>query len=285
MDRLKDKIALVTGSSRGIGAAIGALFAREGAKVALHGRDVDALSAVLADIVRAGGEAIDVTADVTKFSDIEAMRRRIEREFGPLDILVANAGGSFTTPGPIEETSEEEWRASIDGNLTATFLTIKSFLPRMKERRTGNIVTISSAAARRPYPMAPIAYAAAKAGIEILTQDLAGQVGPYGIRANCIAPETILTERNKTRIPSGSEKISSTCIRSSVSAHPRTSHTRRSISRPMMRRGSPALPWTSLAGRSWSERHAALSALSSANGEHVLRLAHAPQRVPTHRRQ
>ena len=285
MDRLKDKIALVTGSSRGIGAAIGALFAREGAKVALHGRDVDALSAVLADIVRAGGEAIDVTADVTKFSDIEAMRRRIEREFGPLDILVANAGGSFTTPGPIEETSEEEWRASIDGNLTATFLTIKSFLPRMKERRTGNIVTISSAAARRPYPMAPIAYAAAKAGIEILTQDLAGQVGPYGIRANCIAPETILTERNNTPYPQVSEKISSNCIRSSVSEHPRTSHTRRSISRRMMQRGSPALPWTSLAGRSWSERHAALSALSSANGEHVLRLAHAPQRVPTHRRQ
>src|SRR5262249_12626488 len=86
---------------------------------------------------------------------IEAMRRRIEREFGPVDILVANAGGSFTTPGPIEQTSEEEWRASIDGNLTATFLTIKSFLPRMKERRTGSIITMSSAAARRPYPMSP----------------------------------------------------------------------------------------------------------------------------------
>ena len=67
----------MTGSSRGIGAAIAALFAREGAKVALHGRDVNALSAMLADIVQAGGEAIDVTADVTKFSDIEAMRRRI----------------------------------------------------------------------------------------------------------------------------------------------------------------------------------------------------------------
>jgi 3-oxoacyl-[acyl-carrier protein] reductase len=202
MDRLKDRVALVTGSSRGIGAAIAAQFVREGAKVALHGRDVDALSAVLAEIVQAEGEVIDVTADVTKFSDIEAMRRRIEREFGPVDILVANAGGSFTTPGPLEETSEEGWHASIDGNLTATFLTIKSFLPRMKERRTGNIITMSSAAARRPYPMSPIAYAAAKAGIEILTQDLAAQVGPYGIRANCIAPETILTERNKQRIPS-----------------------------------------------------------------------------------
>ncbi len=206
MDRLKDKIALVTGSSRGIGAAIAALFAREGAKVALHGRDVHALSEVLADIVQAGGQAIDVTADVTKFGEIEAMRGRIEREFGPIDILVANAGGSFTTPGPLEQTSEDEWRASIEGNLTATFLTIKSFLPRMKERRTGNIITISSAAAHRPYPMAPIAYGAAKAGIEILTQDLAGQVGPYGIRANCIAPETILTERNRQRIPSAQQQ-------------------------------------------------------------------------------
>jgi len=205
MDRLKDKVALVTGSSRGIGSAIAALFAREGAKVALHGRDVEALSAVLADIVQGGGKAVDVTADVTKFGDIEAMRRRIEREFGSVEIVVANAGGSFTTPGPIEETSEEEWRASIDGNLTATFLTIKSFLPRMKERRTGNIITISSAAARRPSHMSPIAYAAAKAGIEILTQDLAAQVGPYGIRANCIAPETILTERNRMRIPSGQQ--------------------------------------------------------------------------------
>src|SRR5262245_25171051 len=194
MDRLKDKVALVTGSSRGIGAAIAALFAREGAKVALHGRDTEALSAVLADIMQAGGKGIDVTADVTKFTDIESMRRRIEGALGPVDLLVANAGGSFTTPGPLEQTNEEEWRASIDGNLTATFLTIKSFLPRMKERRTGNIITVSSAAARRPYAVAPIAYATAKAGIEILTQDLTAQVGPYGIRANCIAHETLLTE-------------------------------------------------------------------------------------------
>ena len=190
---LAGKRALVTGASRGIGAAIAKLFALEGAKVALHGRDTQALSAVQAEIVQAGGETAYVTGDITKFSDIEAMRWRIEREFGPVDILVANAGGSFTTPGPIEQMSEEEWQASIDGNLTATFLTIKSFLQRMKERKTGNIITISSAAARRPYPVAPVAYAAAKAGIEILTQDLAGQVGPYGIRANCIAPETILT--------------------------------------------------------------------------------------------
>jgi 3-oxoacyl-[acyl-carrier protein] reductase len=89
----------------------------------------------------------------------------------------------------------------LDGNLTATFLTIKSFLPGMKERRAGNIITISSAAGRRPHPRSPIAYSVAKAGIELMTQDVAAQAGPYCIRANCIAPETILTERNKQRIP------------------------------------------------------------------------------------
>lgn len=201
MGRLNGKITLVTGSSRGIGAAIARLFAQEGAKVAVHGRDATAISAVQAEIERAGGQAMQAAADVTKFTEIEALRRQVEQAFGPIDILVTNAGGSFTMPGPLEQTSEEGWHASVDGNLTATFLTIKSILPGMKERKSGNIITISSAAARRPHPGSPIPYAAAKAGIEILTQDLAAQVGPYGIRANCIAPETILTERNEQRIP------------------------------------------------------------------------------------
>ena len=202
---LAGKVALVTGSSRGIGAAIARLFAAEGTKVAVHGRDVTALSAVRAAIERGGGggggRVVQVAADVTKFGEIEAMRRQVEGDLGPIDVLVANAGGSFTTPGPLEETSEEGWRASVDGNLTATFLTIKSILPGMKERKGGNIITISSAAARRPHPRSPIPYAAAKAGIQMLTQHLATQVGPYGIRVNCIAPETILTERNVERIP------------------------------------------------------------------------------------
>jgi 3-oxoacyl-[acyl-carrier protein] reductase len=182
VNRLRDKVTLVTGSSRGIGAAIAARFAREGAKVALHGRDAAALSDVRAEIKWAGGCTCQVTADLTKFREIEDMRQRVERELGPIDILVANAGGNVAKPGPIEHTSEEEWRAALDGNLTATFLTVKSILPGMKERKAGNIITISSAAARRPHPGSPVAYAAAKAGIEIFTQDLAAQVGPYGIR-------------------------------------------------------------------------------------------------------
>jgi len=114
---------------------------------------------------------------------------------------VANGGGSFSRPGPLE------------GNLTATLLTIKSFLPGMKERRSGNIITISSAAAPRPHPHSPVGYASAKAAIELLTQDLAVQAGPQGIRANSIAPETILTENNVRRIPEATKAML-------VEAHP-----------------------------------------------------------------
>jgi 3-oxoacyl-[acyl-carrier protein] reductase len=206
MNILKDKVALVTGSSRGIGAAIARLFAQQGAKVVLNGRDTAALSAVQAEIADAGGQAMQVVADVTRFAEIESIRRQIETAFGPLDILVANAGGSFTMPGPLEEISEEGWHASVDGNLMATFLTIKSFLPGMKERRGGSIITISSTSGRVAHPQSPMPYAAAKAGIQILTQNLATQVGAYGIRANCIAPESILTERNRGRIPEAQQQ-------------------------------------------------------------------------------
>jgi len=102
---LEGTVALVTGASRGIGAAIAKLFAAEGAAVAIHGRDVAALTAVRADITRVGGRAIQVAADVTRFVEVEAMRRHVEGELGSVDILVANAGGSFTKPGPLEETA------------------------------------------------------------------------------------------------------------------------------------------------------------------------------------
>ena len=194
MNSLAGKVALVTGASRGIGAAIAQLFAQEGAKVVVHGRDTEALSTVRAAIGRAGGKALQVVADLTKFDEIEAIRRQVEQELGPIDVLVANAGGIYTMPGPLEQVSEEGWHASIDGNLTATFLTLKSVLPGMKERKSGAVVTISSAAGRKAHAQAPIPYSVAKAGIQILTQDVAAQAGPYGIRVNCIAPEIILTD-------------------------------------------------------------------------------------------
>jgi 3-oxoacyl-[acyl-carrier protein] reductase len=211
---LRDKVALITGSSRGIGAAIARRFALEGARVAVHGRDRAALGVVRDEIDRAGGRVIGVVADVASFAEIEAMRQRIEAELGPVDLLVANAGANLTPPRtPFEEIGEEGWHASLNANLTATFLTIKSFLPNMKRRGSGNIITMSSAAARRPSARSPIPYAVAKAGIQLLTQDLADEVGPYGIRVNCIAPESILTEGNEERIPREIQK-------SMIESHP-----------------------------------------------------------------
>ncbi len=201
MNALEGMIVLVTGSSRGIGAAIASLFAHEGARVAVHGRDREALEAVRAGLAADGANVIAVAADLTRFAEVERMREEVEAQLGPVNVLVANAGGSPVRPGPLEELSEEGWRESVDVNLTATFFTLKSFLPGMKARGRGSIVTMSSAAARRPNQASPIAYAAAKAGIELLTQDVAAQVGPFGVRANCLAPETILTERNLRQIP------------------------------------------------------------------------------------
>ncbi len=208
MNELSGKVALVTGSSRGIGAAIAKLFAAKGTKVAVHGRDEAAIAEINAEIEAGGGHSIGVAADLTQFDEIEAMRRRIEQALGPIEVLIANAGASLTPPGaPLEEIGEEGWHASINGNLTATFLTLKSFLPGMKARKRGAIVTISSTAGRRAHPQAPIPYGVAKAGIQLLTQDVAAQCGPFGIRANCIAPETIMTERNQERIPRAQQEM------------------------------------------------------------------------------
>ncbi|MFS8111217.1 SDR family NAD(P)-dependent oxidoreductase [Rhizobium jaguaris] len=206
MSELSGQVALVTGSSRGIGAAIAKRFGAAGAAVAVHGRDVPALSHVVNAIRDQGGRAVAITGELTDFAAVEGIRAAVERELGPVDILVANAGGSYTPPAALEDIPEEGWHASIEGNLTTTFLTLKSFVPGMKTRRRGAIITISSAAGRRPHPRSPMPYVAAKAGVELMTQALASQVGPFGIRANCIAPETILTDRNRERIP-GDQQI------------------------------------------------------------------------------
>lgn len=201
MGELEGRVALVTGSTRGIGAAIAERFAAEGAVVVVHGRDAAAAQEVVGRIAANGGAAIWALADLTDPAQVDALREAVEERLGPVDVLVANAGSNPVRPGPLEEMTDEGWSASIDANLTVTFHTLRAFLPGMKERRRGAIVTMSSAAARRPTAASPVGYAAAKAGIELLTRHVALQAGPFGVRASCVAPETILTERNLRQIP------------------------------------------------------------------------------------
>jgi 3-oxoacyl-[acyl-carrier protein] reductase len=197
---LAGKVALVTGGSKGIGAATTRALAANGARVAVNGRDRAAIDAVVREVAGAGGEAIAAPADVCRWEEIEAMRRRVESELGPVAILIPFAGG-FSAYTPVHETPEEEWRAVIDSNLNATFLCIKAFLPAMIERREGAIVTMASNAGRHLDTTLTASYAAAKAGIVQLTRHVAREVGPHGIRVNCVAPGTAHTARVDRILP------------------------------------------------------------------------------------
>jgi 3-oxoacyl-[acyl-carrier protein] reductase len=198
---LEGRHALVTGASRGIGRVIARHLADHGARVTVHGRDREALASVCGEIEDAGGTCHPVAADLTERDQIPELVRRAEEGFGPIDVLVANAGGSPSKPQPVEEMQDADFVAAVELNLIATYRLVAAVLPGMKQRGRGSIVTMSSAAARRPTAYSPIAYAAAKAGVELLTKDVALQAGPYGIRANCVAPETIITERTGQQIP------------------------------------------------------------------------------------
>lgn len=195
-----EKIVLITGSSRGIGAEMALAFAGQGANIVLHGRDRQALEHVQQQIQQLGVQSLVVTGDVSRRDELEVMRQQIQERFGGLDVLAVNAGGNPTPPGPFAQLSEEAWRAALDGNLTATFLTIQTFLPLLNVRERGSIMTMSSSAARRRSAQSPLAYAVAKAGIQALSQQLAAEPGPK-LRVNCLAPGTIMTGQNQQRLP------------------------------------------------------------------------------------
>lgn len=196
---LAGKVVLVTGGSRGIGAAICRSFAANGSRVVVNGRDQAAIDTVVDSIRSAGGIAIGIAADCTDFVAIELMRERIEAELGTVDLLVASAGGNGN-PIATVEISAEQWRSVLDTNLTSAFLTVKSVLPGMIDRKRGSILTMASAAGRLP-SQASACYAAAKAAVVMFTRHIANEVGHHGIRANCLAPSAILTERVQERMP------------------------------------------------------------------------------------
>jgi 3-oxoacyl-[acyl-carrier protein] reductase len=197
---LAGKVAVVTGGSGGIGAATCGLLAANGVKVVVNGRDEAKIDAVVDTIQAAGGEAVGVAADCTDLAAIEQMRQQAEEELGLVEVVAAFAGGGRARPGPVAQTTEEEWHSTVDANLTATFLTLKSFLPGMIERGGGSIITMASSAARFPTG-ATAPYAAAKAGVIMLSRQVANEVGKHSVRVNCLAPHMVLTERVQRFMP------------------------------------------------------------------------------------
>jgi 3-oxoacyl-[acyl-carrier protein] reductase len=191
---LAGKVAVITGGSRGIGAATCRVLAANGVAIAVNGRSVDALDAMVAELESAGARAIGVPGDCRSGVDMARLRERAEAELGPVDILLPFAGGfeSFT---PVEHIGEEEWREVVDANLTATHLTVQAFLPGFLERRAGAIVTMATNGARTLDKLLTASYVAAKAGVIQYTRHIAKELGPHGIRANAIAPATVSSER------------------------------------------------------------------------------------------
>lgn len=196
---LAGKVAVVTGASGEIGAETARFFAANGMKVVVSGRDKDTLQSVVDRISGEGGEVIAVPADCLKSEELANLRETAERELGPVDVLCVYAGGD-PGPQPLHEVTEAAWRETIDGNLTATFLTLQAFLPGMIERRSGSVITMSSAAGRLP-GWSAYAYATAKAGILMLSRRIAQDVGKFNVRVNSIAPSAILTEKQKAKFP------------------------------------------------------------------------------------
>jgi NAD(P)-dependent dehydrogenase (short-subunit alcohol dehydrogenase family) len=190
---LAGRVAVVTGASRGIGAGTAAFLAGNGMAVALVARSKDGLDEVRERIWDAGGRASVIPADVTDPEALAEIAAQIDAELGPVAFLAAFAGGAGA-PKPSLEMSMDDWRHTLNADLTSTFATIRTFAPGMVARGYGSIVTMSSAAGRMP-SRANVAYAAAKAGVQMLTRHLALELGPSGVRVNCIAPSAIHNER------------------------------------------------------------------------------------------
>jgi 3-oxoacyl-[acyl-carrier protein] reductase len=190
---LAGKVAVVTGGSRGIGKQTAHALAANGAQVALIARSQPALTAVAAEIRQAGGQALAVPADCTDEPELKRAAQTVAERLGPPDIVAAFAGGEGA-PVPTVQETPEHWRQVLEADLTATFLTVSTFLGAMLERRQGAVITMSSSAARQP-ARSNAAYAAAKAGVIAFSRHLAAEVAADGIRVNCIAPAAIENER------------------------------------------------------------------------------------------
>lgn len=190
---LTGKVALVTGAGSGIGKASAIVLARAGAAVAInyHRNEAGAEDAKQ-HIIAAGGRAVTIQADVTKSAEVRAMVEKTVAAFGPVDVLVNNAG-SLVERLRLLELTEERWDEVIDLNLKSAFLCAQAVAASMIERRTGAIINVTSIAGRNGGALGSIHYATAKGGMITLTKGLAKELAPHGVRVNAVSPGVIDT--------------------------------------------------------------------------------------------
>ncbi len=190
MDLLKDKVALITGGSSGIGAAVAEMFAKAGAKVAILARRMEPLEAEAEKIRQAGGVCLPISGDVTSTEDCRRAVNQVVETFGRVDILVNNAGtGDFHTT--TAKYTDEFWDFIIALNQTSVFKFCREVLPHMEKQGNGSIINISAIAG--VYGNAGAGYSSAKAAIIALTKNIAMQYAGRGIRCNAVCPGPVAT--------------------------------------------------------------------------------------------
>lgn len=192
--KLKDKVAIVTGGSQGIGEAIAKKLASEGAHaVIVYSRGDEAAMRVVSEIEAQGGIASAVKADCSNVADIERLMNDVGGRLGSIDVLVNNAG-TFKTM-PVDETTEQVWDDQLDLNLKGTFFCVKAALPWFRRRGGGKVINMSSIAGVAAFPNCA-AYCASKGGVALLTRALAAELAAERINVNAIGPGNVSTPIN-----------------------------------------------------------------------------------------
>lgn len=199
MARLKDRIALVTGASRGIGAAVAERYAREGAHVILVARTVGALEEVDDRVKAAGGSATLVPLDITQFDRLDEMGAALHERFGRLDVLVVNAG-SLGVLTPLTHLEPKVWQQVVDTNLTASWRLVRSLDPLLRASEAGRAVFVTSGVTQATFPYWG-AYAITKTALEALARTYAAECATTAIRANIIDPGVVRTDMRAEAFP------------------------------------------------------------------------------------